>query len=197
MALELITDSKLEELCFYMTQQSYIYYPETQNFMIDLYNTGARPMELLEMNRWNYISDADIELTVQKQETIRHFTSSQLTPGLLFSIINQVDPYGSLTLRQLTWVMKKILPVPRVQTEFKSAITYMFRYNFVKKLHNDGLTDTEIRDIMSWSALFDPGIYYNQDLYSWGILPPLGSHYIISDAGDLLIDSDGSFIVSE
>lgn len=130
-------------------------------------------MELLEMNRWNYIDNDNIELTVEKQGTIRTFTASVLSSDLLFAIQNNIDPYGSLTLRQLTWVEKKILPVPQVQTSDKSAITYIFRYNYVKQLHINGSTDDQIRTIMSWSLDFDPGIYYNQNLFTTALLPPL------------------------
>lgn len=168
-----ITDQQLNELCYYLTQTPYIYYPQTQTFFTDLYNTGCRPNELLETVRWNYIDDDNIELTVEKQGTIRYFTAAQLSADLLFAVINQIDPYGSLTLRQLTWVEKKILPVPQVQTIEKSAITYIFRYNFIKQLHINGSTDDQIRDIMSWSIDFDPGIYYNQILYTTEELPPL------------------------
>src|SRR3569832_2068547 len=154
-----ITDTELDQLCYYLTQTPYIYYPDTQIFLTDLYNTGCRPNELLEIARWNYISPSQIELTVEKQGTLRIFTESDLSSNLLFAIQNSIAPYSSLTLRQLTWVEKKILPVPQVQTADRSAITYIFRYNYVKKLHNAGKTDAEIRDIMSWSSLFEPSIY--------------------------------------
>lgn len=192
--LYLLTDSELDNLCLYLTQTPYIYYPQTQTFLTDLYNTGCRPNELLEIGRWLYVDASHIYLTVEKQGTTRIFTTADLSSDLLFAIQNLADPYGSLTLRQLTWVEKKILPVIQVQTIDKSAITYIFRYNYVKKLHNAGKTDAEIRSIMSWSATFEPSIYYDADIYSTSPPPPLLYNTISDDAENLLVDDAGNFI---
>lgn len=189
-----ITDTELDNLCIYLTQTPYIYYPQTQTFLTDLYNTGCRPNELLEIFRWNYVDATHIYLTVEKQGTTRTFTSTDLSSNLLFAIQNNIDPYNGLTLRQLTWVEKKILPVIQMQTSNKSAITYIFRYNYVKKLHNAGKTDAEIRTIMSWSALFEPSIYYDQTLYSTTPPTPIFYNTISDDSANYLVDDAGNFI---
>lgn len=189
-----ITDTELDNLCLYLTQTPYIYYPDTQTFLTDLYNTGCRPNELLQIWRWSYVDATHIYLTVEKQGTTRTFLDTDLSESLLFAIQNSLEPYGSLTLRQLTWVEKKVLPVPQVQTADRSAITYIFRYNYVKKLHNAGLTDDQIRDIMSWSPTFEPSIYYDQILYTTDPLPPIVYNTISDELGNYLVDESGNFI---
>lgn len=190
----LLTDEQLQELCNYLSETSYIYYPIATSFFMDLYKTGCRPMELLTMSRWNYIGPTQIELTPEKGNNIRTFTEADLSEDLLFSIINQVRPYEALSLRQLTSVLKKILPVIQVTTDVKSAIDYMFRYNKVKTLHNAGQTDLQIATTFGWSTPLLSASYYGMAIFSIPELPPTFLNSIIDNSGNYLIDDAGNFI---
>lgn len=168
-----ITDEQLQELCLYLSTTSYIYYPIATDFFKDLYKTGCRPMELLTIKLWKYISPTSIILTPLKENDLRYFTEADLSPGLVSSIQNQIPPYQALSLRQLTSVLKKILPVIQVQTEVKSAIDYMFRYNRVKTLHSNGQTNEEIKEEFGWSTPQLSQSYYQQRLFTIPELPDM------------------------
>lgn len=168
-----ITTTQLNELCHYLSETSYTYYPIVTDYTLDLLNTGARPKELLNQARWTYNSSSDIQLTPEKGNGTRFFTSTDLTTGLIFAIQNNVRPYQSLSLRQLESVLKKILPTPRVQTIDKSAISYMFRYNYIKQLSVNGMSDAAIAVRMGQSSGSVVAIYNGRQLYSTTQLPPL------------------------
>jgi hypothetical protein len=173
MALYVVSDDNLNRLCYYLTQQDYIYYPIHKDYHTDLWNTGCRPMELLSPSRWNYLSPSNIQLTPLKGNSIRTFSESELSDDLLFSIQNNVKPYWGLSLRQLTSVTKKILPVPQVQTIDKSAIDYLFRYNYVKRLRDSGMNDAAITTKMGWASALLAPLYYSQTLFTTEVMPPL------------------------
>lgn len=161
-----INDTELNELCGYLTAQTYSYFPIAKSFIEDLFSTGCRPNELIDVTRWNFISENEIILSPLKSNYNRSFTSSQLSDSLLFAIENNIKPYDGLTLRQLESIIKKILPMVQVGTESKSAIAYIFRYNFVKQLHESGVTDNAIKDVMGWSSILLASSYYLKVLYS-------------------------------
>ena len=192
-----VSNEELEQLCNYLSTASYIYYPIATSFFYDLYKTGCRPNELLEIERWSYIDASHIELAPLKGNLTRSFTAADLSENLVFSIVNQVAPYQGLTLRQLTSVMKKILPLIKIQTIDKSAIDYMFRYNKVKSLKDNGDTYTQITEKFGWNNEALAIGYYERIIYRVGELPPVESYHIIDDSGDYLVDDEGNFLVSQ
>ena len=190
-----VSNEELEALCNYLSTASYIYYPIATSFFHDLYVTGCRPNELLQIDRWTYIDTDHIELVPLKDNLTRSFTQSELSSDLVFSIIHQVAPYQGLTLRQLTSVMKKILPLIKIQTIDKSAIDYMFRYNKVKSLKDNGNTYPQITEKFGWNNEALAIGYYERVIYRVGELPPVDTFYLIDSDGSALIDEDGTFII--
>jgi len=190
-----ITTEELEQLCNYLSTATYIYYPVATSFFFDLYKTGCRPNELLQSDRWQYINDDQIILQPLKDNLPRYFTSSQLSGDLIFAIQHQVKPYQGLTLRQLTSVMKKILPLVKIQTIDKSAIDYMFRYNRVKQSFAAGETDAEIQSKFGWTNALLPSLYGARIVYRIGELPPFGGNYIVDFDGSRLTDNEGNLLI--
>lgn len=168
-----LTTAQLLSLSQYLSVTEYIYFPGTTLFSTDLMNTGVRPMELLTINRWQYNNPSNITLNPLKGNNQRTFTESELTDALVFAIQFQIKPYEHLTLRQLESVNKKILPVSQITTTKKSAISYLFRYNYVRQLSVSGMSDTEIAIKMGWSSAVLAASYRATKVYSSSPLPPL------------------------
>lgn len=168
-----ISDTTLNELCFYMISQTYPYYPIVTEFNTDLYYTGCRPNELLNTSLWTYNSPTDIQLSPLKGNSTRYFVASNLTDNLLFAIQNNTKPYQGLTLRQLQYVNKKVMPTPQVQTIDKSSVSYMYRYNYIKQLSLQGLSNAAIATRMGQSSSVIAAGYVGERLYSTTQLPPL------------------------
>jgi hypothetical protein len=191
--MPVITSSQLDFLCSFLVNATYPYYPVTQSFAADLYNTGCRPNELLFPTRWSYISDEEIILQPLKNNLPRYFKKVDLSISLFNGVINQVSPYNNLSLRQLQYNFYNVLPVNFVGTVDKSAIAYIFRYNYVRKLHDEGLTDNDILYLMGWQYPWLPYIYYSKILIS--DIPFTTIKKILDFNGDSLIDSDGTFVI--
>ncbi len=190
MPLYLLTNAELDDICYYLTQTEYIYYPETNEYLTDLYNTGARPNELLSINRWLYTSPASIRLDPLKDNDDRFFQETDLTPNFVADIINQEKPYNGRTQRQLSSVLKKVLPITGIQTTDKSAIEYIFRYNYVKKLHDSGMSDVDIATIMGWQYIAQASVYYLKQIFAENTSPPIYNHYLVDADNSILQDND-------
>jgi hypothetical protein len=195
MPLYLLTNAELDDICYYLTQTEYIYYPETNEYLTDLYNTGARPNEMFSITRWLYSSPASIRLQPLKENDQRFFQETELTPNFVADIINQVRPYNSLTQRQLSSVLKKILPVTGLQTNDKSAIEYIFRYNYVKKLHDAGMSDVDISTIMGWQYVAQASVYYLKQIFAENTSPPIYNHYLVDADNTIIQDDDADKLI--
>jgi hypothetical protein len=193
--MTILTDQELSYLCKYLSTASYIYYPVATNFFYDLYTTGCRPEELLEIERWSYIDVNIIQLLPLKGNAARGFNPDQLSSSMLFAIPNQVAPYEGLTLRQLTSVLYKIIPVLAIQTINKMAITYMFRYNRVRLLFAAGKTSVEVQSIFGWSSEAYGLLYNTKTLYKNSDLPIFIYPLIIDSNEDYITDADGTLLV--
>lgn len=166
-----VTDTQLNTLANYLSSTTYIYYPGQIQFLQDLKNTGARPNEILDTTRWTYINDSDIRLQPFKGNSTRYFINTDLSFSLYWSIYFQVKPYEGLTLRQLESVTKKILPVSEIYGNNKSAISYLFRYNYVRQLYIGGMSDSDIAIKMGWSGPTLSVSYRSVPIYSSSPLP--------------------------
>jgi hypothetical protein len=152
-------------------------------------------MEMLTLSLWSYISPTNITLQPLKGNSIRHFGEQDLTQSFLDSLQGNYPPYQGLSLRQIEYVNKKILPVPEVQTIEKSAISYVFRYNFVKQLSLSGVSDAAIAVIMGWSTSALSSAYANRPLFADDHIPPFYIYRIINNTGEAIIDYSGDYLV--
>ena len=166
-----VTDAQLNNLAIYLSSTTYIYYPGQVQFLQDLKNTGARPNEILDTTRWTYINDSDIRLQPLKGNALRYFTISDISLSLFWGIFYQVRPYEGATLRQLESVTKKILPVSLIVGGNRSAISYLFRYNYVRQLYIGGMSDADIAIKMGWSSALLSASYRSTVIQSSGPLP--------------------------
>lgn len=189
-----ISDEQLKVLAQGLKETLYQYYPVTRDYMRDIYETGARPMEMLQINRWTVINATQVNMQPQKGNAVRVFDKTKLSANLNASIISQARPYNGLSLRQISSVIKKILPTERIQTIKKSAIDYLFRYNRVKELAAAGFTDTQIATAFGWSGSSMAYGYRTTILYSWQPMPPITVAVLIDDAGNIIIDNAGNEI---
>lgn len=169
----LLTTTQMNDLSNYLSITEYIYFPGTTQFSTDLMNTGVRPHELLNYNLWTYNSPTDIQLQPLKGNNTRFFLESEITTNLRNAIYFRHPPYERLSLRQLESVNKKILPVQRITTQNKSAISYLFRYNYVRQLSLAGMSDADIAVKMGWSSALLATSYRTRSVYSSEPLPPL------------------------
>jgi hypothetical protein len=188
-----ITSTGLDILCSFLKDATYPYYPVTNSFATDLYVTGSRPSELLDSSKWVYVNDNEITLTPLKNNLPRYFKKTDLSNNLFNAIIDQVKPYNNLSLRQLEYNLYNVLPVAFVGTVAKSAIAYIFRYNYIRKLNEQGVSDADILLLMGWQNEWLPYMYYSKVILTDVPYNPV--RRLANSNGDILVDSDGTFVI--
>jgi hypothetical protein len=197
MVLSVLTDEELSDLTSYLSSASYIYYPIATDYFHDLYVTGCRPMELLTVSNWSFNGIDTYTLQPLKGNNLRYFTSADLSNSLKEAIQLQIDPYHSLSYRQLKSVLYKIIPVVIIMTEKKNAIEYMFRYNRVKEDYKAGMSYADITTKFGWVSLMLAYSYNIQTLYKLGDLPVFVNFGLIDSDGTFLITETGTYITSQ
>lgn len=152
-----ITDEELDELCILIRDAAPPFYEVVASFVNDLYNTGCRPMELLQVDRWELQPSSPPYYTMQpgKGNFLRAILQSDISTDLQEAIQFNYKPYQDLTLRQLEFSMKQVNPAGKCYHMTKEMVSYLFRYNRCKILVNDGIPDSGIQEYFGW---YNPGM---------------------------------------
>jgi hypothetical protein len=193
-----IDNDQLKILSQYLTTATLPYYTWATDFINDLYNTGARPNELLQVNRWttNPSDPNQWQMLPQKANALRYFDKNLLSDSFNTSVINQSRPYQNLTLRQLEYVIHRVNPVGAVATIDKLISAYMFRYNRVRTMVADGMTNAQIRTSFGWSDVALVETYNGRQLYTILPMPSIEQYYITDVKNKVLVDSNEDKIIS-
>lgn len=123
-----LSNDVLNELCITIAKSKQFYYPESNYYFTDLYLTGCRSTELLDISRWNRINDV-YELTTLKTEAKRIIPQHFLSDNFKQAHLSGNRPYNALTYDQLTLEMRKVTPMHPIWSGKRIADTYLFRYN--------------------------------------------------------------------
>ena len=194
-----ISTTELQSLCQYICNFPPPFYSIVSDFVNDLYTTGCRPTELIQTNRWiQSIIDANYwTMQPQKGNNTREILKSSISTNLNQAIINQVRPYQHLTVRQLEYSMKQIIPVGTITKDTKEMVSYIFRYNRVKILLGKGATNGQIQTFFGWLNPPLPWNYGSAQLAIQINALPAETNYLNDNANNRLINSDGAVIISQ
>lgn len=152
-----VSNGELNTLLLQAIRSTLVYYPETSDYLQDLYYTGCRSTEPLQINRWNIIGSV-VELRTAKVDAKRKFPLHVLSPSLQNAINHQYHPYSGLTYDQLTLEFRKVLPLHPIYAGKRIADTYLFRYNRAR-LHFEEYNDLLIT--MEFFGWLSPAIAMN------------------------------------
>lgn len=118
-----------------------------------LLNTGCRPTELLKIELWAKQNETTYTLNPLKGNNIRLFDKRALPSYWTTAIETQINPLKISTVRQYRFTFNKLFPFAKCSVKGKEIELYLFRHNAFKQLHEQGLTDTEIKTIMGEKTL--------------------------------------------
>jgi hypothetical protein len=194
-----INDNELERICQFLTLETPPFYSEVLKYLCDVYVTGCRATEPLLYNRWSWNDpDSDhVTLDPLKLSNDRVFKKAMLSDSLLLAIENQIAPYGGLTLRQLEYSMRQVSSFGTVSLEERYTIAYIYRYNKVRELIRDGMTQAQVDSYFGWLNAAMSERYTDANLYVLNYVIPTETYYLSNINNFQLVDSNGDMIVSE
>lgn len=140
-------DDILTEVCFSPDH----YYNISSSYFSDLYYTGCRSHEPLQIERWSYKNEK-IELRTMKTNAIRKFDPTRLSNELLIAIAENRAPYYGLTYQQLTLEFRKLVRMHPIYAGDRIADTYLFRYNRARQMFENTNSITEVMLFFQWNS---------------------------------------------
>lgn len=166
-----LSNSYLNQICIEVCNSNQHYYKDSSAFFSDMYRTGCRPSELLDLSKWRLIG-SDYELTTAKTEAKRFIPSYLLSNSFRQSIFEGYRPYNSLTYDQLTLEFRKVVPVHPIFMGKKIVDTYLFRYNRARQLYESSRNLLEVMAHFGWlSASVASGYIHNPLIFSKDFRP--------------------------
>lgn len=144
-----LTNLELDTLLSDVTNHSLHLFTDTKYYFQDLYNTGMRSTEPLNINKW-IVQDEKYILTTHKTEAKRIFTKKELSRSLTYAIENRILPYGWLTYDQLTAEFKRVIRLAPIYSGERPADTYLFRYNRARQLFQASGNLLVVMDYFGW-----------------------------------------------
>ncbi len=149
MIKKIVTNSQLDEALQNLITHSNFYYPQVQDYFMDMYITGCRPTELLLPELWQDVGPG-FRLQTLKTGTVRLIDAELLSNEFTNAIVNNERPYAGLTHYQIEAEYKRHFKLSELMCGKKMVQMYSFRYNRARIACNE-LTDLSIvMEVMGW-----------------------------------------------
>lgn len=138
-----------------------------------MYHTGCRPVEALELHRWNYDGQNLITLQPAKGNNPRYFYLTQL-PGNFLETFSEmqtmlrIPSYGKM---QYYW--KGLVAHYGWSKEQNKTLLYLFRHNYVLNLQAEGHPLNQIQLTMGHLHIESTQNYINFPIHTLHQLPQL------------------------
>lgn len=162
--MRIVPAELLEEICAAIVFNSQGL-PLLHAYLSFLYNTGCRPMEPLTPSCFLGYTNEHLLLQPLKKNLPRKI-ERYLVPPSIFNPDNknesimQPKDYETALNR-----FKKLKPYSLTMTNVKKSELYLFRYNYVRQLFIDGLTNLEIQKHMGWKSETIVARYLSTNIY--------------------------------
>ena len=194
-----ITDSELLRICQFVSNYPQTFYTTIESFINDLYTTGCRPNELLQLTRWVQ-SENHIEyfsMQPEKGNLSREIPKAFLSQNFINAWLGSYRPYQKLSLRQLEYGMKQVIPNGKIKVEHKEMVAYIFRYNKVKMLVGAGYNNSYIQTFFGWLNPPMPWNYNSKIILVSNPTIPVETYTLTNSRNENLIDNDQNLLNSE
>lgn len=157
---------ELQIMADHFLEIDYPYFEELREAFILLRCTGCRIQEIFDINRWSVISGYETQLQPQKGNNPRIIFLNNNLNNFLAAITGQYKPFLGRTYSQLQNLFRRINKYGKIYSGTKEITNYFFRYLYVRELHENGLTVTQIAFIMGYTSDQAVNNYLNADLTS-------------------------------
>jgi len=149
MSVKIIDVPALNKICLDVVVSKYPHWNVSNHYFYDLYSTGCRPSELLQIHRWSY-KNGVYYLNTLKTEAQRMINPSQLTVDFKDCVISQTAPYSGLTYDQLILDFRKAVSRKEIFVGNRRAELYLFRYNRARQLYTDTQNMGIVMQFFGW-----------------------------------------------
>lgn len=191
-----LSDSELDSICLSLVNQNLPYFSAFHEAFVLLYLTGCRVEEIFDISRWERLSGYDMRFLPQKDNYHRNVTLDSRCDNFIDAVINQFKPFGGLSSGQLNSLFYNFSEYSNFRVGSKPVSLYLFRYNFIRRLHSDGLNINQIADKMGYTSTTVVGGYLTAEIQKGFFLDMpnltlIGSKYWMTEYLDFNDGGDG------
>lgn len=149
MIKNIVTNEMLDNALQNLIVKPEFYYPQAQEYFMDMYNTGCRSTELLFPELWN-INDDHAVLKTLKTGVLRYIQVNKLSTDFVECIRENIRPYAGLSHYQLEAEYKKHFELSNLHCGKKATQLYSFRYNRARIAYSELNDLSEVMSLMGW-----------------------------------------------
>lgn len=159
-----LSDSELDSICLSLVNQELPYFSAFHEAFVLLYLTGCRVEEIFAVHRWERLQGYEMMFLPQKDNYWRYVTLDSRCDSFIDAVVGKYKPFGGLSSGQLNSVFYNFSEYSNFRVGSKPVSLYLFRYNFIRKLHNSGLNINQIADKMGYTSTTVVGGYLTAEI---------------------------------
>lgn len=159
-----LSDSELDSVCLSLVNQDLPYFSAFHEAFVLLYLTGCRVTELFQITSWERVSGYEMRFLPHKGNYHRNVTLDSRCDSFIDAVVGQYKPFGGLSSGQLNSVFYNFSEYSNFKVGTKPVSLYLFRYNFIRRLFNDGLNINQIADKMGYTSTTVVGGYLTAEI---------------------------------
>lgn len=159
-----LSDTELDSICLSLVGQELPYFSAFHEAFVLLYLTGCRVEEIFDISRWERLSGYEMRFLPQKDNYHRNVTLDSRCNNFIDAVVGQYKPFGGLSSGQLNSLFYSFSEYSNYKVGSKAVSLYLFRYNFIRKLHADGLNINQIADKMGYTSTTVVGGYLTAEI---------------------------------
>jgi hypothetical protein len=159
-----LNDSELDSICLSLVNQNLPYFSAFHEAFVLLYLTGCRVEEIFAVHRWERLQGYEMMFLPQKDNYWRYVTLDSRCDNFIDAVVGKYKPFGGLSSGQLNSLFYNFSQYSNYKVGSKPVSLYLFRYNFIRKLHNSGLNINQIADKMGYTSTTVVGGYLTAEI---------------------------------
>lgn len=159
-----LSDAELDSVCVSLVNQDLPYFSAFHEAFVLLYLTGCRVNEIFDISRWERVSGYEMRFLPQKDNYHRTVILDYRCDNFISAVLSQSRPFGGLSSGQLNSLFYSFSEYSSFVVGDKSVSLYLFRYNFIRRLHADGLNINQIADKMGYTSTAVVGGYLTAEI---------------------------------
>lgn len=164
----LISNTDLENTLSSALSNQLLYSKELKICANMQYMTGARANDILNFSRWTLLANGNVQLQPQKNNLLRIFTPEEVDSGFYSALVDNYNYFEGLYYRKYEYYLERILHSHIFRVNQKPVCTHLFRYNYARKMKENGFTDVDVKDKLGERQLVSAQAYIYSQI-SWEI----------------------------
>tara|TARA_R110000782_G_scaffold48657_2_gene106425 strand:- start:938 stop:1438 length:501 start_codon:yes stop_codon:yes gene_type:complete len=160
-----LTNAEIETRCSDMLIKAESIYPYYLPYLEYLYSTGSRPVESLRSDYVVSVTSDSYIVQPDKKNNLRIILFSNINNTYKSFLDGSMVYIRPNQYQKLNVVGQSLQAPSNYRSEIRDFGLYLFRYNYVRKLHDSGMSIEDIQIEMGWKNILMVTRYLTTNVY--------------------------------